>query len=93
MLFLQPSIKGDLSERSNEQPWKGCIRVTVSRVRISQSPQTNIMKSRFRLNLAAFLLNVLLEFCIDLFYLIITIFWLLVSKYFELLHYFLIWAY
>ncbi len=29
---------GDLSEWSNEQAWKVCIRVTVSRVRIPQSP-------------------------------------------------------
>ena len=47
MLFLQPSIKGDLSERSNEQPWKGCIRVTVSRVRISQSPQKTTARCGF----------------------------------------------
>ena len=30
---------GDLSEWLKEQAWKVCIRVTVSRVRISQSPQ------------------------------------------------------
>ena len=32
------SKKGDLSEWSNEQAWKVCIRASVSRVRIPQSP-------------------------------------------------------
>lgn len=36
---------GDLSEWSNEQAWKVCIRVTVSRVRISQSPLKTQRKS------------------------------------------------
>jgi|JI10StandDraft_1071094.scaffolds.fasta_scaffold36279_8 hypothetical protein len=31
-------IFGDLSEWSNEQAWKVCIRASVSRVRIPQSP-------------------------------------------------------
>ncbi|MCE3227987.1 MAG: hypothetical protein K0S32_2538 [Bacteroidetes bacterium] len=30
--------QGDLSEWSNEQAWKVCIRASVSRVRIPQSP-------------------------------------------------------
>jgi hypothetical protein len=32
------SVIGDLSEWSNEQAWKVCIRASVSRVRIPQSP-------------------------------------------------------
>lgn len=31
-------VIGDLSEWSNEQAWKVCIRASVSRVRIPQSP-------------------------------------------------------
>lgn len=38
LIFAVPII-GDLSEWSNEQAWKVCIRATVSRVRIPQSPQ------------------------------------------------------
>lgn len=33
--------QGDVSEWFKEQAWKVCIRETVSRVRISQSPQKN----------------------------------------------------
>lgn len=37
---LLPFEKGDLSEWLKEHAWKVCIRETVSRVRIPQSPQT-----------------------------------------------------
>ena len=38
-VFLLPFKKGDLSEWLKEHAWKVCIRETVSRVRIPQSPQ------------------------------------------------------
>jgi hypothetical protein len=45
MINLQTFINGDLSEWSNEQAWKVCIRVTVSRVRIPQSPPIKTIPS------------------------------------------------
>ena len=47
--------KGDLSEWLKEHAWKVCIRETVSRVRIPQSPQENL-KSLQIYYLRAFLL-------------------------------------
>ena len=38
-VFLQPVKNGDVSEWLKEHAWKVCIRETVSRVRISPSPQ------------------------------------------------------